>query len=159
MPTNREAKTEVRGWQLSWLRELGSSSGRSGGVPIGDVSDPVYALFLRHEIQGGVRAFFFLPARPGTSFNFFFLLVQLFTTIDRCTSDSASKMEPPSKKARKLLDDDSASDSGDESGGVPIGKQSEDDGFMINEEYAHRFEHNKKREEMQKCTSLFSLFV
>lgn len=92
-------------------------------------------------------------------------MVQLFATvlflsIDRCTTDSASKMEPPSKKARKLLDDDSASDSGDESGGVPIGKQSEDDSFNINEEYARRFEYNKKREEMQKCMSLlFSLLM
>lgn len=60
-------------------------------------------------------------------------------------------MEPPSKKARKLLDDDSSSDSGDESGGVPIGKQS-DSAFKVNEDYARRFEHNKKREEMQKCT-------
>lgn len=62
-------------------------------------------------------------------------------------------MEPPSKKQRKLLDDESSSDSGDESGGVPIGMQSpEDSGFKINEEYARRFEHNKKREELQKCT-------
>lgn len=65
-------------------------------------------------------------------------------------------MEPPSKRARKLLDDDSSSDSGDESGGVPIGKQSPDDSaFKVNEDYARRFEHNKKREEMQKCTSIF----
>lgn len=66
-------------------------------------------------------------------------------------------MEPPSKRARKLLDDDSSSDSGDESGGVPIGKQSPDDSaFKVNEDYARRFEHNKKREEMQKCTSIFT---
>lgn len=64
-------------------------------------------------------------------------------------------MEPPSKKSRKLLDDDSSSDSGDESGGVPIGKQSEDLGFKVNEEYARRFEHNKKREELQKLESKF----
>ena len=62
-------------------------------------------------------------------------------------------MEPPSKRARKLLDDDSSSDSGDESGGVPIGKES-DSAFKVNEDYARRFEHNKKREEMQKCTSI-----
>ncbi|BCR84114.1 KRI1 family protein [Aspergillus chevalieri] len=62
-------------------------------------------------------------------------------------------MEPPSKKARKLLDDDS--DSGNESGGVPIGKQSDADSFKINEDYARRFEHNKKREEMQKLESKF----
>lgn len=59
-------------------------------------------------------------------------------------------MEPPSKKSRKLLDDESSSDPGDESGGVPIGKQSEDLGFKVNEDYARRFEHNKKREELQK---------
>lgn len=58
-------------------------------------------------------------------------------------------MEPPSKKSRKMLDDDSSSDSGDESGGVPIGN--EDSQFKINEDYAQRFEHNKKREELQKC--------
>jgi hypothetical protein len=63
-----------------------------------------------------------------------------------------TKMEPPAKKPRKLLDDDSSSDSGDESGGVPITDQSEP-AFKINEEYARRFEHNKKREELQKCKS------
>jgi protein KRI1 len=63
-------------------------------------------------------------------------------------------MEPPAKKPRKLLDDDSSSDSGDESGGVPITDQSEP-AFKINEEYARRFEHNKKREELQKCKSPF----
>lgn len=59
-------------------------------------------------------------------------------------------MEPPSKKPRKLLDEDSSSDSGDESGGVPIGEGT-DYNFKINEEYARRFEHNKKREEKQQC--------
>lgn len=58
-------------------------------------------------------------------------------------------MEPPSKKPRKLLEDGSSSDSGDESGGVPIGNEAGD--FIINEEYARRFEHNKKREEVQQC--------
>ncbi|EAW23231.1 KRI1 family protein [Aspergillus fischeri NRRL 181] len=61
-------------------------------------------------------------------------------------------MEPPAKKSRKLLDDDSSSDSGDESGGVPITDQSEP-ALKINEEYARRFEHNKKREELQKLES------
>ncbi|KAL4927961.1 KRI1 family protein [Aspergillus undulatus] len=50
-------------------------------------------------------------------------------------------MEPPAKKSRKLLDDDSSSDSGEEAGGVFLGD------FKINEEYARRFEHNKRREE------------
>lgn len=58
-------------------------------------------------------------------------------------------MEPPAKRSRKLLDDDSSSDSGDESGGVPI--TNEDITFKINEEYARRFEYNKKREEKQQC--------
>lgn len=43
-----------------------------------------------------------------------------------------------------LLDADSSSE--DESvGGAELG-----DGFKINEEYAQRFEHNKKREELQR---------
>ena len=58
-------------------------------------------------------------------------------------------MEPPSKRMRKLLDEDS--DSADEAGGVSL-DQSSGAGFKINEEYAKRFEHNKKREEVQKCT-------
>lgn len=60
-------------------------------------------------------------------------------------------MEPPAKKSRKLLDDDSSSDTGDESGGVPINNHTDGFNFKINEEYARRFEHNKKREEIQKC--------
>jgi hypothetical protein len=58
-------------------------------------------------------------------------------------------MEPPSKKMRKLLDDDS-SDSGDDAGGVSLGKSPES-GFKVNAEYAKRFEYNKKREEVAKC--------
>lgn len=43
---------------------------------------------------------------------------------------------------RKLLDDsDSESD-----GGAPV-----DASFKVNEEYARRFEHNKKREEQHRC--------
>lgn len=65
-------------------------------------------------------------------------------------------MEPPAKKPRKLLDDDS-SDSGDEDGGVSIGNH--DAGFKINEEYARRFEHNKKREELQQCMFCFNPYI
>lgn len=60
-------------------------------------------------------------------------------------------MEPPAKKSRKLFDDDSSSDSGDESGGVPVNNGVT---FKVNEEYARRFEHNKKREELQKRASI-----
>ncbi|KAB8236328.1 KRI1 family protein [Aspergillus alliaceus] len=59
-------------------------------------------------------------------------------------------MEPPAKRSRKLFDDDSSSDSGDESGGVPVNNA---DTFKVNEEYARRFEYNKKREEVQKLES------
>lgn len=59
-------------------------------------------------------------------------------------------MEPPSKKMRTLWDDDNSSDSGDDAGGVSLSKAPET-GFKINEDYARRFEHNKKREEVQKC--------
>ncbi|KAJ5934414.1 hypothetical protein N7466_003961 [Penicillium verhagenii] len=62
-------------------------------------------------------------------------------------------MEPPSKKMRKLMDDDS-SDSGDDAGGVPISKSPEA-GFKINEDYAKRFEYNKKREEVAKLESKY----
>jgi protein KRI1 len=51
---------------------------------------------------------------------------------------------------RKLMEHDSDSDSGDEAGGVLLGKQSPDAGFKINEDYARRFEHNKKREEVAR---------
>lgn len=60
-----------------------------------------------------------------------------------------SKMEPPAKKQRKaLLSDDSEGESSDE-GGVQLAEGKD---FKINEEYAKRFEYNKKREEVQRCT-------
>ncbi|KAJ5713771.1 uncharacterized protein N7483_010952, partial [Penicillium malachiteum] len=61
---------------------------------------------------------------------------------------------PPSKKMRTLMDDDSSSDSGDDAGGVSINK-SADVGFKINEDYAKRFEYNKKREEVQKLETKY----
>ncbi|KAJ5514274.1 KRR1 interacting protein 1 [Penicillium fimorum] len=64
-------------------------------------------------------------------------------------------MEPPSKKMRKLLDQDSDSDSGDDAGGVLLNKQSPDAGFKINEDYARRFEHNKKREEVARLEAKY----
>lgn len=58
-------------------------------------------------------------------------------------------MEPPLKKQRKvLLDGSSDEDSGDESGGMALGDGQD---FKINKDFARRFEHNKKREELQKC--------
>ncbi|TKX23539.1 hypothetical protein C1H76_4051 [Elsinoe australis] len=54
--------------------------------------------------------------------------------------------ERPSKRA-KLLSDDESSSSSDEAGGVALTNGS---GLKINEEYAKRFEHNKKREERHR---------
>lgn len=52
-----------------------------------------------------------------------------------------------------LLDDsDSNGDSDGEAGGVKVNRASDETfNFKINEEFARRFEHNKKREELQKC--------
>jgi protein KRI1 len=51
----------------------------------------------------------------------------------------------------KLLDDGSSEDDFDESGGVALQEhRPEDHGFKINEVYAKRFEHNKKREELHR---------
>ena len=57
-----------------------------------------------------------------------------------------------------LLDDGS---SGDETGGdsgavLGNGEESlQEPSFKINEEYARRFEHNKRREELRQCTLQF----
>jgi protein KRI1 len=61
-----------------------------------------------------------------------------------------SKSIEPDRAPNLLIDSDSES-SEDESdlGGVPLEEQS----FKINEEYAKRFEHNKKREELHRCRS------
>lgn len=48
----------------------------------------------------------------------------------------------PSNKKQNLLDD---SDSDSDNGGANVS-------FKVNEEFARRFEHNKKREERQRCT-------
>lgn len=55
----------------------------------------------------------------------------------------ASSIEPRAAK-RKLLDE---SDSESEDGRDPA----QDAVFTVNEEFARRFEHNKKREEKQRC--------
>lgn len=90
-------------------------------------------------VWGRCEIFFYCPFAIGGSAHF------------TKSSISQTIMEPPSKKMRKLLEHDSDSDSGDESGGVLLGKQSPDAGFKINEEFARRFEHNKKREEVARC--------
>ncbi|KAL6878017.1 KRI1-like family C-terminal domain-containing protein [Trichoderma longibrachiatum] len=59
------------------------------------------------------------------------------------TSHAAIKDKPSNPNKRKLLDD---SDSDSDDAGAAIGSS----GFKVNEEYARRFEHNKKREEKQR---------
>jgi len=54
-----------------------------------------------------------------------------------------------------LLGDSDLSSSEDESDG---GAQLEGSGFKINEEYAKRFEYNKKREELHRCKPIPTLF-
>jgi protein KRI1 len=68
-----------------------------------------------------------------------------------------SKSTELKKKANLLVDSDSESSSGDKSdfGGAPLEEQS----FKINEEYAKRFEHNKKREELHRCRSPILVFI
>lgn len=55
--------------------------------------------------------------------------------------------QAPSKKSTKIFDE---SDSDSDNGGIAL--NGGDNGFKINEDYAKRFEYNKKREELQKCT-------
>ncbi|KGY15342.1 hypothetical protein PABG_11642 [Paracoccidioides brasiliensis Pb03] len=67
-------------------------------------------------------------------------------------------MEPPAKKQKKqLMDDDSADDSSDD-GGALLGN-GENVGFKINEEYAKRFEYNKKREEFHQLEDKYGKSV
>ena len=62
------------------------------------------------------------------------------------------------KRTKTLLDEDNSSNDDDyfsiDADGVSAGQHkpsSKGHGFNINQEYARRFEHNKKREEQHKC--------
>ena len=61
----------------------------------------------------------------------------------------------PQKRIKTLLDEDSSSsDDHSSSRDAEVGQDkssSSGHGFTINQEYARRFEHNKKREEQQQC--------
>lgn len=61
--------------------------------------------------------------------------------------------DAPSAKPTKMRIDDSDSESDSETGGAKLAN-----GFKVNEEYAKRFEHNKKREELQRCRFLAQFF-
>lgn len=60
--------------------------------------------------------------------------------------------EPPRKKARSLLadDEDSTSSSDDTAGGAILPSETPSNMLTINQEFAKRFEHNKRREELHK---------
>ncbi|KAL8671817.1 MAG: hypothetical protein Q9168_003701 [Polycauliona sp. 1 TL-2023] len=67
-------------------------------------------------------------------------------------SPSAIGTEPPRKKARSLLVDDEASTSSsdDTAGGALLPSNPTKNVLTINQDFAKRFEHNKRREELQK---------
>ena len=71
-------------------------------------------------------------------------------------SSKKFKQEDFKSTNKPNLLDDSDSDSSSEDGSVG-GAKLEDAEFKVNEEYAKRFEHNKRREELQRCRS-FTLF-
>ena len=65
--------------------------------------------------------------------------------------------ERPEKKIKALLEDETSGEdsASDVSGGVPLERSVSpinQSGFTINQDFARRFEHNKKREELQKRT-------
>ncbi|KAL8714230.1 MAG: hypothetical protein Q9220_001959 [cf. Caloplaca sp. 1 TL-2023] len=64
---------------------------------------------------------------------------------------SSRGTEPPRKRLKHLLPgDDLLSDSEESSGGAPLPPEVEDTTLTINEEFARRFEHNKRREELHQ---------
>jgi protein KRI1 len=66
-------------------------------------------------------------------------------------SSAGLSVERPAKRA-KLLDDSSSESNGEEEwNGVSSDGGNGRVSLKINEEYARRFEHNKKREERQRC--------
>ena len=61
--------------------------------------------------------------------------------------NGSKKPKRESTKKSNLLDESDSASSSDESDG---GAKLEEPGFKINEDYAKRFEYNKKREELQR---------
>jgi hypothetical protein len=65
------------------------------------------------------------------------------------TMAPSSRQTLAASASKKNLFEDASSDDDHDDGGARLGNGS--DGFRINEDYARRFEHNKKREEKQRC--------
>lgn len=64
-----------------------------------------------------------------------------------------SILRPAKKQKLELDDDDSEGDTATSRDNPAGGDHTAENGFRINEEYARRFEHNKKREERHRCES------
>lgn len=58
------------------------------------------------------------------------------------------KQEPTAKveKSKMMLDDSDSSSEDDSVGGAPL-----ESGFKVNQDYAKKFEYNKKRQEQKRC--------
>lgn len=69
------------------------------------------------------------------------------------------RMEPPSKRQKKVLFDNDSSDDESDAPQARDGASNVDESgtfkLNVNQEFAKRFEHNKKREELQQCTQHF----
>ncbi len=63
--------------------------------------------------------------------------------------ERSSAAKPISKKSVFEGEDNSSADSDSDDGGAQLGDGAS--AFKVNEEYARRFEHNKKREEQHRC--------
>lgn len=73
------------------------------------------------------------------------------TLSTRRHSSTTTEAEHPKKKVKHLLvDESSTSDPDDSSGGAPLPAEALDNILTINEGFAKRFEHNKRREELHK---------
>jgi hypothetical protein len=84
------------------------------------------------------------PRQPSSNYR---QPIALLQEACRCEDGNLPIMasKEPKVAKRKLLDD---SDSESDDGGAPLG---DGGSFKVNEEYARRFEYNKKREERQRC--------
>lgn len=80
--------------------------------------------------------------------------------LDHVENSSIARPDPATTSKtggnkQSLFDDaGSSSDEDSEDGGAQLADESSS--FKINEEYARRFEHNKKREERQRCKTALS---
>lgn len=68
-------------------------------------------------------------------------------------STTLPEASPAQKRTKLLLNDDSPDSDSSRAGGLPVSEganPSAENGFTVNEDFARRFEHNKKREELHR---------